>query len=267
MNISVFYAHILDAATQSGLSIDAILAKVKAAGIDAVEMDLHNFSQETDHPSLVHNAGLSVSCVNGFYRLEKEFDEEMAVSHVEAAASCGADKILVVPGFLTEAEGQTMKPLVYDREQLFRFLENNTTAQKMVAGLARITSIAKEKNIQVVIEDFDNPASPISSLLGVSWFLEKVPELGCAFDTGNFIIHGEDLYESWDMLKDRVIHVHCKDRSDSAIAVGSGKLPLKKLLTQMIRDGYRGTLAIEHYGAADQLSAMVQSAEFMKTIL
>ena len=89
-------------------------------------------------------------------------------------------------------------------------------------GIAGVKKIADSQSatditpITVVIEDFDDRNSPIACVSGMKWFAEQVPGLCFTFDTGNFIIHGEDIFAAWEELKDKVVHVHCKDRKISA---------------------------------------------------
>ena len=114
----------------------------------------------------------------------------------------------------------------------------------------------------------------------MQWFAEQVPGLCFTFDTGNFIIHGENIFAAWEELKDKVVHVHCKDRKISSdkplqtqknatldikecylpAAVGEGCIPIKELVYKMKEYGYRGYLAIEHFDAADQEAYMQKSA-------
>jgi len=124
--------------------------------------------------------------------------------------------------------------------------------------------MAAATGVTVTIEDFENGSSPLSGVQEMLWYLEKIPGLMCTFDTGNFITHGEDLFEAWEALKDRVVHVHCKDRGEGVVSFGGGQLPCAEILRKMKADGYGSYGAIEHYGAADQLSCLLRSAGFIK---
>ncbi|MCC2736069.1 hypothetical protein LK488_18255, partial [Fusicatenibacter saccharivorans] len=71
--------------------------------------------------------------------------------------------------------------------------------------------------------------------------------------------------------KDYIVHVHCKDRSESPLVhgrfcgglgqtpAGTGDLPMAKLLTDLEACDYDGDLAIEPFDASDQLSFIEQS--------
>lgn len=284
IRLSVFFDHILQAEEQTGKHIPELLAEVKKAGISAVEI---NRTYLLEHPAtleMLETAGLQVSCIYEFYALERGRETEKARRHIEIARKTKAEKILIVPGFFS-VEAEEFVNCVPDREKVWDYLSHSEKAQRMADGLREIVEMAGSRNIAdtpitVVIEDFDDRNSPIACVSGMQWFAEQVPGLCFTFDTGNFIIHGEDIFAAWEELKDKVVHVHCKDRKISSdkplqtqknatpdikecylpAAVGEGCIPIKELVYKMKEYGYRGYLAIEHFDAADQEAYMQKSA-------
>lgn len=284
IRLSVFFDHILQAEEQTGKHIPELLAEVKKAGISAVEI---NRTYLLEHPAtleMLETAGLQVSCIYEFYALERGRETEKARRHIEIARKTKAEKILIVPGFFS-VETEEFVNCVPDREKVWDYLSHSEKAQRMADGLREIVEMAGSRNIAdtpitVVIEDFDDRNSPIACVSGMQWFAEQVPGLCFTFDTGNFIIHGENIFAAWEELKDKVVHVHCKDRKISSdkplqtqknatpdikecylpAAVGEGCIPIKELVYKMKEYGYRGYLAIEHFDAADQEAYMQKSA-------
>lgn len=284
IRLSVFFDHILQAEEQTGKHIPELLAEVKKAGISAVEI---NCTYLLEHPAtleMLETAGLQVSCIYEFYALERGRETEKARRHIEIAKKTKAGKILIVPGFFS-VETEEFVNCVPDREKVWDYLSHSEKAQRMADGLREIVEMAGSRNIAdtpitVVIEDFDDRNSPIACVSGMQWFAEQVPGLCFTFDTGNFIIHGENIFAAWEELKDKVVHVHCKDRKISSdkplqtqknatpdikecylpAAVGEGCIPIKELVYKMKEYGYRGYLAIEHFDAADQEAYMQKSA-------
>lgn len=284
IRLSVFFDHILQAEEQTGKHIPELLAEVKKAGISAVEI---NRTYLLEHPAtleMLETAGLQVSCIYEFYALERGRETEKARRHIEIARKTKAGKILIVPGFFS-VEAEEFVNCVPDREKVWDYLSHSEKAQRMADGLREIVEMAGSRNIAdtpitVVIEDFDDRNSPIACVSGMQWFAEQVPGLCFTFDTGNFIIHGENIFAAWEELKDKVVHVHCKDRKISSdkplqtqknatpdikecylpAAVGEGCIPIKELVYKMKEYGYRGYLAIEHFDAADQEAYMQKSA-------
>ena len=284
IRLSAFFDHILQAEEQTGKHIPELLAEVKKAGISAVEI---NCTYLLKHPAtleMLETAGLQVSCIYEFYALERGRETEKARRHIEIARKTKAGKILIVPGFFS-VETEEFVNCVPDREKVWDYLSHSEKAQRMADGLREIVEMAGSRNIAdtpitVVIEDFDDRNSPIACVSGMQWFAEQVPGLCFTFDTGNFIIHGENIFAAWEELNDKVVHVHCKDRkirSDKPLqtqknatldikecylpaAVGEGCIPIKELVYKMKEYGYRGYLAIEHFDAADQEAYMQKSA-------
>lgn len=284
IRLSAFFDHILQAEEQTGKHIPELLAEVKKAGISAVEI---NCTYLLEHPAtleMLETAGLQVSCIYEFYALERGRETEKARRHIEIARKTKAGKILIVPGFFS-VETEEFVNCVPDREKVWDYLSHSEKAQRMADGLRKIVEMAGSRNIAdtpitVVIEDFDDKNSPIACVSGMQWFAEQVPGLCFTFDTGNFIIHGENIFAAWEELKDKVVHVHCKDRKISSdkplqtqknatpdikecylpAAVGEGCIPIKELVYKMKEYGYRGYLAIEHFDAADQEAYMQKSA-------
>ena len=142
----------------------------------------------------------------------------------------------------------------------------------MAQALKELVAYGKEKNILVTLEDFDGPVQPFARMYQL---------LRYTLDIGNFAFSDEDVsYAAW-LLKDYIVHVHCKDRNADpaltgehrynrgllAAAVGSGYLPMKEILDRLKESGYEDYLAIEHFNAADQVAFMEQSAAFLQQYL
>ncbi|HVL98005.1 MAG TPA: sugar phosphate isomerase/epimerase [Egibacteraceae bacterium] len=69
------------------------------------------------------------------------------------------------------------------------------------------------------------------------------------FDTSHFAVARVDLFEAWDALADRVVHLHVSDNfgngKDSHAPIGSGVLPLERFLAHVGRSGYVGAITLE----------------------
>lgn len=91
--------------------------------------------------------------------------------------------------------------------------EKDKKLARMVEGLRRAVKYEKEKGIDVALEDFDGIEAPYCTIAGMEYFMNEVPGLKCAFDTGNFVMYEEDEIEAFEKLKDRICTLHLKDRS------------------------------------------------------
>lgn len=85
MKLSVFYDHILQAAEQTGRAIPDLLNEVSRAGIEAVEINMTYLREHEETLGLLHDAGLSVSCVYEFYGMEASAERLKALRHVKTA--------------------------------------------------------------------------------------------------------------------------------------------------------------------------------------
>ncbi|WNS42367.1 sugar phosphate isomerase/epimerase family protein [Paenibacillus sp. MMS20-IR301] len=269
MKLSVFYNHIVKASEQSGLPLEAVLDKVHACGIEAVELDLQEALAGAEAlKQRLDSAGIAVASMYAFCDFGNDPAPEPGYRFIDTAAYFGAGKVLVIPGFLAEAAS----------------LEDRNQALKgMASALTAVCGYAEHKGIRVTMEDFDDIRAPFSSAGELLWFLEQVPKLSITFDTGNFIYRGEDELEAFAKLKHRIIHVHCKDRlledsggelklSTAGIPlypspVGAGCIRIAEILHLLKAEGYDDTLAIEHFDATDQLAYMEQSAAWLRARL
>lgn len=287
MKISVFYAHILQAAEQTGKALPELLSCVKKAGIDAVEMELFYLENHEETHALLEEAGIGVSCIYEFYDMEesgesaKARNRQKAERHIAMAKRTGAERILVVPGFLEDEEALEMKACS-DYARMASFMDSNEKIQRIKEGMAFIVALGQKEGITVTVEDFDSYKSPVSGMQGILWFLKNVPGLRYTLDMGNFVYSEEDVLKAWDLLKDYVSHVHCKDRGEDSmkeaafgclnkgllpVAVGEGYMPIAELLQKLKNAGYEGYLAIEHFDAKDQENCMKRSAAFLHSLM
>lgn len=130
----------------------------------------------------------------------------------------------------------------------------------LISGFAFLLEYAKESGITVVMENQFKYERPDSRMADVRQILDCVPGLGYVLDSGNFSGVGENAVEAYELLKDRVVHMHCKDwvvhpqggftaenqtRYDGT-QLGTGLVPLRELAVRMKKDNYKGHFCFEH---------------------
>lgn len=270
MKLSVFFDHVLQAQEQTGKTLAELLAGVKAAGIEAVEINLDYLNEHEEVLELLRENGLNISCIYEFYDMGRCDETEKSKRHIDTAAKVDAGKILVVPGFLFGEASEKMQEVMPHGEWIAEFFERNKEILRMKEGLAYIARLGKERNVCVTVEDFDDKNSPLSGMYGIWWFLQQVPELMYTLDTGNFLFYGEDVFDAWELLNERIAHVHCKDRngaSKASVRTGSGCIPFGEILYRLQKKQYAGYLAIEHFDVEGQETCIRESAEFLRRLL
>lgn len=254
MKISVFYHHILEAAKQEKCTEEEILEKIKGVGITAIEVDRDGISDIDRFCTILKRYDFSVSSIYGFYDFSRNDDLEKYEKHIKLAKVVKADKIMIVPGFYSKDKKMPTK----------------VQLKNMIERTKKLCEVAEENGIKTTIEDFDDEKSPICSVSGMTEFLSEIPSLYVTFDTGNFIIKKEDELKAYEVLKNRIIHVHCKDRAYDkagniyASPIGKGFIKVSDILYELQGNGYKGNLAIEHFGAENYLEFMLKSAKWIK---
>lgn len=270
MKISVFYEHIAEASIQENKSVEKICETVSSYGIEGVEIENTRLIQDKDTVlNALSKANLSISCMYGFFDFAHTGSIQDGIDMVNMADELKIKKIMLIPGFLKKYE---FLPFIYKKK-----------VDKMVNILKNVCDYAKKKNIMVVLEDFDGKEAPFATSKQLLYFLKHIPDLYCAFDTGNFLYSEEDSYDVLPLFINRIGHVHCKDRSftkkDGEIpkttikgrdmyscAVGSGCIKIKEIVEKILETAYDDYFAIEHFGSLNQLDDMKKSAKFLENV-
>lgn len=268
MKISVFYEHILEAANQSSMSVLDVCKEAASYGIMGVEIeDKRLMENEDEIMKILKISDLEISCIYGFFDFSHKCDVRDGFKIVDLAKRVNSKKVMLIPGFI---KGFEKISFIYNRK-----------IERMVSALNAISNYAKENNIIMVLEDFDDKIAPYCNIYGLKYFIDHVQGLGCAFDTGNFLYSEEDSFDALPVFIDKIAHVHCKDRTFKekegeipketvkgrkmySCAVGSGCIKMKDILEKIIASGYDDYFAIEHFGSLCQLRDMKESAMWLQ---
>jgi sugar phosphate isomerase/epimerase len=91
-------------------------------------------------------------------------------------------------------------------------------------------------------------------------FHERVnhPSVGVLFDIGNTVAYGLDAWDYYNAVKPFINHVHVKDckknpaggKSSLFTMPGEGDAEVKRILTNLLKSGYRGSITIEPHVAS-----------------
>ena len=108
MKISVFYHHVRMAAEQQGVSLEEMMRRVKALGIDYLEMDLEVADRIEETAELLRRTGLQVSNVCVFYPWAKDPDYMLDDVQIRMAKDFVSDKIICVYRFPNHHFGGTV---------------------------------------------------------------------------------------------------------------------------------------------------------------
>jgi len=200
------------------------------AGYDSVEVLLaHN--AETRDPAKVlgyaEEAGLDIPVVHGPYMLLLR--TVLGANYIEKtrrslaiAAAMGAETMVAHAPFRWERGA---------REWLATQVEAEAAAAGVTFGMENLFPVGGRVYSSVVTPEQ----------------LTAYPHV--VFDTSHFAVAGIDLFHAWDVLRDRVCHLHVSDNfghgRDSHAPIGSGVLPLESFLGMVGGSGYTGTITLE----------------------
>ena len=163
---------------------------------------------------------------------------------IDLAVEAGAGNLLIIPGMLQTDD-------------------TSHAIDAMVQGMRKAVQYGREKGIPLLMEDFDGLLSPYNSIFGLQYFMNAVDGLGCAFDTGNFVIFHENELKAFDLFADKIQTVHLKDRSMDpvhpngypnicadqkpawACAIGSGYIHIREILHRLTARNYTGNIIVE----------------------
>ncbi len=267
LKLSTFYIHVMEGAEQSGISIDEAIERVKAMGYTAFDIGYRQNwipvpTEEVIEKIHAHGMKIANFFVNADFA--HEFDREWFEGCIDCIAKSDTNLLQLTPGLFGKDD---------NREEAL---------EKMVAAQKEVVAMGKEKGVIVTAEDFDHIDSPINTIRGMENFFDKIPDLGFTFDTGNFFLMEENCLDAFELFKDKLHHVHLKDRAlvpfdenelDKetytgkkmyASPAGYGVVDMKKCIELIKSTGYDGYLAVEHFCAKNQLDYLEKSAEFVK---
>ena len=287
MKLSVFYNHILQAAEQSGKSLDEVVKMVADCGIGGVDTHVELIDRDDEMVPRLAKYGIGINCPYEFFNWNTvEYGDTARLYHlIDSAAKYGATKVLVIPGFLEEKESNEFNEILdktevspegYNDPVFVKYMSESPDMVRITDMLGRAVKYGKERGVTIMIEPFDNRISPVARTLPIMWFLKHVEGLKFAFDTGNFASADESAMTAWELLKDYTVHVHLKDRGEqvgyedakycrglATVSVGSGYIPIGDIV-KLVRDtGYDGFYAIEHFQHPEQMRGIKESAGFL----
>lgn len=152
---------------------------------------------------------------------------------VAAAVKYGVPRIMCIPTEFTDG-----KP-------------NEPELRKNVDGLKYLVAEAGKRGVTVTVEDYGGDKNPCSWTSCLKRFMNEIPELKFALDSGNMVYaqRGEDIREMMRFAEGRIAHVHLKDFKHGSSRVretiGLGSVPNAEIVRTMAARGYDGWYTLE----------------------
>lgn len=239
--ISIFFDHVAEIARQEHISVREAAQRVRQLGVEGIDVRVTmSEAQLRMLDSLGFQNASAIADIN-FVQGEQPKAVRQALDFMKQHRY---SRLLIIPGLLPE----------------------NAAPELMDEVCKRIATFVKEaskEGIDVMVEDYDNPRSPCYNTQTLDRLFEASPELSHVFDTGNYLFCGEDVMTALRHFRQRIHHVHLKDRKAmhdyASLPIGTGVMPLKEVVAELMRSGYEGWFTVEHFGAPSQLQFATQS--------
>ena len=241
LRISIFFDHVAEISRQEKISITEAAQKVRQLGYEGIDVRVGmNKAQLEMLDSLGFEHACAIADIN-FIAGEQPKAVRQALDFMHHQRY---KRLLVIPG-------------LFPAEATLELVE------EVCNRIAAFVKEASDEGIDVLVEDFDNPRSPCFNTATLDHLFAASPRLNHVLDTGNYLFAGEEVMIALRHYRERIHHVHLKDRKakhDAAsLPIGTGIVPLHDVVCELIRSGYDGWFCVEHFGASDMLKYATQS--------
>lgn len=237
MRISIFCDHIESVARQEKISFAEAALKIKEIGFEGADVRVFTKPEEI---KTLDSLGFAHSCVITDIDYSKPDQKELEDRTIAFMDENGYDRLMLVAGFIPE-EG-------------FSQADMDAARQRIADFAARVTA----KGYKILIEDYDHERSLTSNAERLDSLFAVSKDLGLVFDTGNFQFSGQDAMEQFEHFRDKIGHLHLKDRVSKTdlrcVPAGTGCIPIVEIIGKLKEDGYTGWLTIEQFGSRNMLA-------------
>jgi sugar phosphate isomerase/epimerase len=140
--------------------------------------------------------------------------------------------------------------------------------------LPRIEGFAREYDIRIAIHNHGPEdkwwPSPLDVLKAVK---NMDPRMGCCIDVGHAVRAGTDVVQAIHEAGPRLFNIHVKDVTNfqskqSQVAVGEGKMPVRKIFEALVATKYQGFVDLEYeVHPDDPMPGVISSFAYMRGVL
>lgn len=244
------------------------------AGIPFVDLLWVKEKEIPEYRTAMTATGVRVMCkiANISFLQEEKKCLDAIQREMGIAQALGAEMFMIVP---FEIPTEFQKAARMGKEAVRKIL---------VERFSLAVEEGRKRNLPVVFETTPHDEFALSSAEDCKLVLDQVPGLGMVFDTANMLPAGEEPLPGYELLKDRIVHVHLKDVAltkggrtlwseftstgeiMNCCLWGEGVIPLDEIYARMIRDGYTGRFAIEYAHPAGVQPLSVHQAQLEKQL-
>ena len=228
--ISVFASFVRNVAKERGITLAEAADLLYGIGVRGFDCG----PSEKDVPEL---AATRLKPIN-FYFFPRMFADDKGAADVkhcfDMAAKYSVPRIMLVPVNFTK-----------DGDEAAEF-------EKILQWTRKFVADAKSRGITVTVEDFGGSRNCCSHMKYLKRFLDEIPDVKLALDSGNLYYAGrdEDIIELMKYAKGRIAHVHLKDQTAENnrkyATLGLGAVPNEAIVKEVAASGYEGWYTLEN---------------------
>ena len=247
--ISIFFDHVREIAKQENISVREAAQRVRQLGYDGIDVRVNDPEEQL---RMLDELGFQHACAIADINLIEGEQPEVVRKVLDFMHHHDYQRLLLLPGLLPK----------------------DASSQYIDAACTRIAAFVKtaqREGVDVMVEDFDNPRAICYNTPILDHLFAASPQLNHVFDTGNYPYCGEEVMVALNHFRERVHHVHLKDRKamrdGASLVIGTGIVPLKEFISTLLSSGYDGWFCVEHFGAPNMLRYATQSIANVKAAL
>ncbi len=239
--ISIFFDHVTEIARQEKISVKEAAQRVRNLGVEGIDVRVSTSEAQLNMLDSLEFMNASAIADINFVEGEQPEAEHQAIDFMKRH---GYKRLLIIPGLLPK----------------------DAAPEKMEEVSGRIAAFVKKaskKGVEVMVEDYDNRRSPCYNTAALDHLFADSRKLRHVFDTGNYLYCGEDVMMALRHFLGKIRHVHLKDRKamhdNASLPIGTGIVPLKEVIRELLNSGYKGWFTVEHFGSPSMLEYTTQS--------
>ena len=239
--ISIFFDHVAEMARQQHIPLRDAAQLTRQLGYEGIDVRVNMPDRQL---RMLDSLGFQHACAIADINLIHSDQPEAMRQALDFVRRYGSQRLLLIPGLLPRDATPELTDSVCER-------------------IAQFALMASREGVEILLEDYDNPRSPCYNTASLDHLLAASPHLGHVLDTGNFPFCGEDPLTALRHFRQRIRHVHLKDRrafrDGASLPIGTGIIPLQAVISELIHNGYDGWFTIEHFGAPSMMDYAKES--------
>lgn len=141
------------------------------------------------------------------------------------------------------------------------FNKSDFKASDIKNELTKLATVAERHNIKILIESNESASNILKFLNGIA-----SPNVGVVYDIGNASFCGHNIEKELLVLKEKLVHIHVKDKTLSGdnVPLGSGMVNFSKAFKSISEMQYKGMFTLETCKGESSLISAKKNLEFVQ---